>query len=276
MSEQRGEPNYIKEAFQWQYNVIGLGAAAAASLISLNPLPLILAAGVELMYLASVPQLPAFQRLIRSRKFQAEQKVHDATLNQMLYALPPERRDRHHQLQQVCVAIRANLARLSSASQMFTGQLDARLNGLLGAYVRLANHDMQHVQYLQTTNPDVIRREAASLKDRLPKDSPRVREINIKRVEILQKRLEKYDKIRENRQVIDAQCRAIEDVLQLIREQSLTMSDPQQVSDRLELLVKDVESTEDAVREVETIFQMSPELESMDETAASERNRLMN
>jgi len=107
---------------------------------------------------------------------------------------------------------------------------------------------VQHLQYLQITNPDSIRREAQSLTAKLPKDSPRVQEVNRKRIEILEKRLEKYGKISENRQVIDAQCRAIEDVLQLIREQSMTMSDPQQMSERLDMLVKDVESTEDTVR----------------------------
>ena len=57
-----------------------------------------------------------------------------------------------------------------------------------------------------------------------------------------------------NRQVIDAQCAATEDVLQLIRDQSVTMRDPQQISDQLETLVQDVEQTEQAVKEVEAIL----------------------
>ena len=69
--------------------------------------------------------------------------------------------------------------------------------------------------------------------------------------------MEKYEKIRENRQVIDAQCAAIEDVLQLIRDQSVTMRDPQQISDQLDNLVQDVEQTEETVREVEAIFELT-------------------
>ncbi len=260
------EPNYFKEAFQWQYNLIGLGGAVAASVISMNPLPLILAAGVELMYLATVPAMPRFQRLIRSRQFELNKDAQDENLKKMLYALPQPRRDRYQQLEQLCAVIRANLARLSSSSQMFVGQLDGRLNGLLAAFVRLANHDMQHIQYLNVTNPDSIRREAEALAAHLSKETPRVQEVNKKRIEILNKRLEKYSKISENRQVIDAQCHAIEDVLQLIREQSMTMEDPQQLSERLETLVRDVESTEDSVREVEAIFQMSPELDGQSES----------
>ena len=46
----------------------------------------------------------------------------------------------------------------------------------------------------------------------------------------------------------------IEDVLQLIRDQSVTMRDPQQVSDQLASLVRDVEQTEETVKQVESIF----------------------
>jgi TolA-binding protein len=67
--------------------------------------------------------------------------------------------------------------------------------------------------------------------------------------------------VRENQQVIDAQCSAIEDVLELIRDQSVTLRDPQQLSDQLENLVHDVEQTEQTVREVEAIFEMAaPEM----------------
>ena len=47
------------------------------------------------------------------------------------------------------------------------------------------------------------------------------------------------------------------DPLQLIRDQSVTMRDPQQINDHLESLVHDVEQTEETVREVESIFSVS-------------------
>jgi len=275
---QQREPNFVREAFHWQYNLIALGGAVAASLVSLSPLPLMLAAGVELMYIATVPNMSRFRRLVRSRQYEVEKKQHDEMLKGLLYALPPEAKGRYRQLQEICGKIRLNLAQLSSTSQIFVSQLDGRLNGLLAAFVRLSNYDVQHIQYLQSTNADAIKREIGALSSRLPKDSPRVQEVNRKRIEILEKRVEKFGKIQENRQVIDAQCRAIEDVLQLIREQSMTMSDPRQVSERLDSLVRDVESTEDAVREVEGIFQMSPEIEGSLEPpeAGGGRGRLLN
>ncbi len=274
----RSEPNYIKEAFKWQYNLIALGGAAAFSVVAGSPLPMMLAAGVELMYLASVPNISAFQRLVRSWQYADQKKEHDDRLREMQYALPPEIRDRFRNLEMITEAIRRNYARLSSTSQAFIGQIETQLQGLMTAFVRLANADTQHVQYLQNTDQNAIRREIQYLKDRLPKEALKVQEINKKRIEILDKRVEKHQKIRENRQVIDAQCRAIEDVLQLIHDQSITMTDPQQVSDRLESLVKDVEQTEETVREVEAIFQateqMSPSPESSGDSSSGGRDRL--
>lgn len=258
-SRQR-EPSYIKEAFKWQYNLIALGGAAAFSLVAQSPLPLMLAAGAELMYLASIPNMPAFQRLVRSWHYADEKKERDEKLRAMQFSLPPEIRDRYRHLETICDAIRSNYSRLSSTTQAFTGSIETQLQGLMTAFVRLSNADVQHVHYLQTTDANAIRREIQYLKDRLPKEAPKVQEINTKRIEILEKRIGKYGKIRENRQVIDAQCRAIEDVLQLIRDQSITMTDPQELSERLGSLVKDVEQTEESVREVEAIFQMTDQL----------------
>ena len=137
----------------------------------------------------------------------------------------------------------------------------------------------QQQQHLRSTGRDDIKREIALLQKNLSSEPQRVQEINQKRIEILNKRLEKFDKITENARVVDAQIAAVEDVLLLVRDQSVTMRDPQQVSDRLDSLVHDVEQTEQTVQQVETIFaDMSPDLNglmSLDDTsAASAPNRV--
>jgi hypothetical protein len=72
----------------------------------------------------------------------------------------------------------------------------------------------------------------------------------------------KFEKSQENGKVIDAQCAAIEDVLELIRDQSVSLRDPQQVNEQLDSLVRDVEHTEETVRQVEAIFELAtPEAE---------------
>ncbi len=251
--------NYVKEAAKLQYNWIALAGIAGFAVISGSALPLLLGAGIELMYLAVVPQNPRFQRLVRSWKYADEKRRHDRQLDAMFQEIPTEMRLRYADLDQICNAIRENYSRLSSTSQIFAQQTEDKLHGLMQAYVRLLHAAWQHREYLRTTDLRVVERELAQLQKEQESDTPKVQEINKKRIEILQKRVEKFKKIRENCEVIDAQCAAVEDVLGLIRDQSVTMRDPQQLSDHLESLVHDVEQTEETVHEVESIFENVPD-----------------
>jgi len=255
--------DYVKEALHWQYNWIGLAGAAVFALVSGTGLPLVLAAGLELIYLSLVPQSSRFRRLVRSWKFSEEKRRRERKLSELFNELLPERRKRYIELEARCREIRSNYERLSSASQIFLGQIEERLQGLLLAYLRLNSSSQQHAEYQAATDVSQIQREVDQLQKNLQSDAegPKVQEINRKRIEILNKRLGKFDKIHENRQVIDAQCKAIEDVLALIRDQSVTVQDPQEVSGQLDSLMQDVQQTEETVREVEAIFGLAtPEL----------------
>jgi hypothetical protein len=271
--DQSRDINFVKEAFHLQYNWIALAGAGVFALLSGSLLPVILAGGIELMYLAIVPQNWRFQRLVRSWKFSEEQQRHQQKLSQMLRSLPSDMQSRYWKLAEVCSSIHNNFNQLSTTSQIFLQQMDGRLSGLLNGYTRLLLAAAQQQQYLRSTDQNEIKREVTTLQKSLSADPPRVQEINKKRIEILTKRLEKYDKLCENRKVVDAQCSAVEDVLHLIRDQSVTMRDPQQISDQLDDLVKDVEETEQTVQQVEAIFSdLTPEMEgimSMDDTSTS-------
>ncbi|MBI2687865.1 MAG: hypothetical protein HYX27_16275 [Acidobacteria bacterium] len=249
-----GNVNYLKEAFKWQYNVIGLAGAAAFALVSGTALPIILAAGAEMMYMALVPQSSAFRRLVRSWKYEEEKKAHDLRVRQMQMQLTPMVRDRYVKLQQICQMIRGNYARLSSTSQIFVDQMSDRLDGLMTSFLRLANAGITYTEYIQRANPRQIDREVETLEKDLSRQPAKVQEINRKRVEILRKRQERFRKIVDDLQVINVQVEAIEDVLELIRDQSVTLSDPQMVSEKLDGLIADVESTEATVREIEDFF----------------------
>ena len=249
--------NFVKEALKWQYNWIGLGGAALFALVSGSGMPLVLAAGLEMIYLSMVPQSSAFRRLVRSWKYAEEKRRREVKLSAMFNELPPDMRKSYAGLTSMCAAIRANYSRLSSTSQMFLEEMQQRLDGLLQAYLRLLFAGFQHSQYLHTTDPNLIKHDLEKLQHSIETDPPKVQEINRRRIEILTKRLEKFAKVGENQKVVDAQCAAIEDVLELIRDQSVTMRDPQQVSDQLDNLVHDVEQTEETVREVEAVFEMA-------------------
>ena len=251
------QQDYIRAALKWQYNWIGLLGATIFAVVSGSGLPLVLAAGVELMYVALVPQSSRFRRLVRSWKYAGEKRAHQLRLAEMYRNQPPEVRSRYDFVLQVARGIRTNYEQLSASSQVFARQMAERLEGLLEGYLRLLVAAATHRDYLKSLNPEFVRGEITRLEKALTEDPPKVREINQHRIEILHRRLTKFEKIKENRQVIDAQCAAIEDVLQLIRDQSVTMRDPQEVSAQLDNLVQDVEQTEQSVREMEEIYALT-------------------
>jgi len=279
--------DFVKAALKWQYNWIGLAGAALFALVSGTGMPIVLAAGLELIYLSLVPRTSPFRRLVRSWKYAEQKRQREMKLSAMFNEMPPEQRTRYAALDTKCQAIRLNYSRLSSTSQMFLEQMEQRLRGLLEAYLRLLYANFQHSQYLKTTDPELIRRQTAQLQRTLSSDAPQVQEINRKRIEILTKRLERYQKVEENCKVVEAQCSALEDILELIRDQSVTMRDPQQVSDQLESLVHEVEQTEETVRQVEAVFELpAPEMEDTlapiaapspdDDSKPAERRRIRN
>ena len=274
--QDEGQFGYVKAAFHWQYNWIAMAGAVGFAVVSASAFPLLLGAGLELVYLSTIPRNSRFQRLVRSWKYAEEKREREKSLSVMFYELPPQMRARYGQLDQTCRAIRENYKRLTSTSQMFVDQMESKLEGLSQSYVRLLNAAFHHREYLRVTDPESIKKEAEQLQKDLAQDSPKVQEINRKRIEILNKRMEKFGKVRENCQVIDAQCAAVEDVLQLIRDQSVTMHDPQQISDHLDNLVKDVEQTEETVREVESIFDLSPLATPGFDTGSASRDRVRN
>src|SRR5580693_6017523 len=92
---QQQNVNYVKEAFHLQYNWIAMVGAGAFALVSGSFLPVILAGGLELMYLAIVPQNWRFQRLVRSWKFADQQREQQQKLGEMLASLPAEMQSRY-------------------------------------------------------------------------------------------------------------------------------------------------------------------------------------
>src|SRR3982074_1414912 len=87
--------NFVKEAFHLQYNWIAMVSAGAFALGSGSFLPIILAGGLELMYLAIVPPNWRFHRRVRSWKFSEQQQKQQQHLGDLLRMLPADLQSRY-------------------------------------------------------------------------------------------------------------------------------------------------------------------------------------
>ena len=87
----------------------------------------------------------------------------------------------------------------------------------------------------------------------------RLKDVKQRRVEILRKRVERFQKAEESRELVSHQLAGIEDLLKLTHEQSIAIRDPESVGRQLERLTEEAQSTEATVREMEQFLDITGE-----------------
>ncbi len=88
----------------------------------------------------------------------------------------------------------------------------------------------------------------------------RIQSIKAKTKAVLEKRLVRYTKALENKQLIDAQTETVLEVVQLLRDQSFSIRDPREITSQLDGLVSSAEETERGVRDMEDILSAEQDL----------------
>lgn len=259
------EPSYFAAAFKSQYNLIGLGTALGFALLSASALPLILAAGVEMVVLPLVAGNARFQRLVRARAHEDERQRdaarRQAETTELTRLLPPVELQRYRALEVQAGEIRRNYGGLDESSRLLLDELERKLDFLLGFYLRMRCALVRYERYFQTTDPERIQERVAMMEHDMASAPERLREIKARTRAVLEKRLERYQKALENRQLMDAQTETVQEVLQLLRDQSFTMRDPQSITAQLDGLVSAAEETERGVREMEALFAPDQDLD---------------
>ncbi len=252
------EPNYLVHAFKSQYNLIGLVTALGFAVLAGTGLPLLLAAGVEMVVLPLVAGSERFQRLVRARASEEHQEEKaskkQAETSQMLRALSRDEFQHYRALEVMAGEIRENYRALDSSSQLLLDELVQKLEFLLGFYLRMRYSITRYEAYFATTDPERIQERIAMLDHEMAQGPERVRQIKARTKTVLAKRLERYTKALENKQLIDAQTETVQEVLQLLRDQSLSMRDPRTITEQLDGLVSSAEETERGVRDMEDLL----------------------
>ena len=257
--------NPLKAAFLKRFNLAGLGGLAILSLATMSPVPLLVAAGLELVYLGTVPALPSFRRSLRLGAEKERRALEQAGLDQQLEELSPNQRECYFALKDLRDKTLENYRRLPGGSALLESS-SARLDGLLVSFVRLLGTLNDYRRYLNNTDRRTLEKELAELRVELgggEGGGDDLRELKKRRVEILEKRVERFDRAAQSREIISHQLASIEDFLRLLHEQSITIRDPTVVDRQLDRLAVEVQATDDTVRETERFMAFSEEISSV-------------
>lgn len=280
---------YLKEAFQFRWNLLVLGGATAAALVSGHAdvaLPLIAAA--EVTYLAGLTSLPRFQGAIDA-KVRAEEKglargavgnpnatpARDRLL-EVLRSLSEDRRSRFLRLRARCVemqrianAVRGETRDASGAShELRTPALDR----LLWVFLRLLLSDQAIAAFLQAADEKSIDQTLADLKtrekkrtdalpDELEADDRLLRSLRDS-MATAELRKDNLSKARDNAEFVQSELDRIENKIAAVTEMAISHTDPDTLSVQVDAIAEGVTQTEATIRELQSITGMTGEADA--------------
>jgi len=280
------DTNYTKEAFLHPWNLAFLIAAMFVTVMTSFvagaaswPIDTLLLFGmaIELLYLGIMPRQERFRRAIRSKE--AAEHAKPPSQKEIFQHLTKHSQRRYAKLRKLGKDMQGNYRKMSYASQGMLDSHVSKINGLLDSYLTLLYQRERYEQTSHTSAEAEVVRAISALREDMVDDPPKVRSIKQRRHKILEQRLDRLKKGVENLEIIDAQLETIEDVVKYIHEQSMTLSNPEEITFQLDTLLSEVEETQIAVEEIEDVFGRSKDLlEDLDsyeseEDKASRRTR---
>lgn len=274
---------YLQEAFLFRWNLLVLGGATVAALVSGHAdiaLPLIAAA--EVSFLAGLSSLPRFQSAIDAKAHGERREIASTSsspssaqtrdrLLEVLRSLSEERRSRFLRLRARCVemqrianAVRGDTGDASGASQeLRTPALDR----LLWVFLRLLLSDQAISAFLKAADEKSIDQSLTDLKQRekrrtdllddaLEPDDRLLRSIRDS-MATAELRKDNLAKARDNAEFVQVELDRIENKIAALTEMAISHSDPDSLSTQVDAIAEGVSQTEATIRELQSITGMS-------------------
>jgi len=245
----------LKDLIFNQYQAILLGGAAVASLISLNPLPLLAFLGGEFVLLPILDSGPV-RRMVNQRRNAAARVEAEARRARVIASFNPTYAKGYRQMENICQLIEANYKGLNGTSQAYLAEqrekLDSILDSCLSRLLALQRYD----RMLAARNDDAIKSEIKDLEAemRQPGLPERARLALEKNVELKRKLLASYGEARGTVKALTTELDSMLSLLEVLHQNSIAMRDPQTFSHELDSIVRQAEDSERMVREMESIL----------------------
>jgi hypothetical protein len=248
---------YLKMAFSNPYNLSLLIGGVAASILTANPLPALLAMGGEALWLLHAPESKTLRRLLWDPRFEKVRLAIEAEERaERMKNLPQKEKDRVNKL----VAKQWEIQRLANENPSFTGDLLrtelVKTHKLVDSFLQVALTVSRYDDYLNTIDFGALEKDRERYRQRaaLEKLGDQERELARKNFEVIMKRIDKLRDIRNYLNVARAQLDLIENSFQLIADQIVTMQSPNELSGQLDDLLDGVESIQQTAADTEKLL----------------------
>ena len=269
----------LRELIFNQYQAIVTGGAALASVLTLNPLPFLLWLGSEMVLLPVLDSGP-LRRLVARRRREAARAVQEQRRASLIAAFDGPHAKRYASMEELCRMIETNYQGLSGISQAYLaeqrGKLDNILDGCLNRMLALQRYEKMPA----TRSPADIKREIAALEQELngPGLNERARAALQKNLELKRKLLASYSEVGATMKALSTELDSMASLLEVLHQNSISLRDPQAISEELDTIVQQSEASDRAVREMEALLRSggggwAADLGENDAVPAAERDR---
>ncbi len=248
---------YLKMAFANPYNLSLLLGGVAASVLTANPLPALVALGAEGLWLLHAPENKTLRRLLWDPRFEKVRLAVEAQERaERMKTLSPEEQERVNRL----VEREQEINKLANQNPSFTGDLLrtelVKTHKLVDAFLEMALTVSRYERYLDSIDINALDRDRQRWQNKAQSDkTPEAeRDVAKKNLAVILKRTEKLRDIRNYLGVARGQLDLIENSFQLISDQIVTMQSPAELSGQLDDLLDGVDSIRQTALDTEKIL----------------------
>ena len=267
---------YIKKAFLYHWNLLGVATGAAVAFISGYPdvvLPVV--AALELIYLAGLSSNSRFQDAVIAAERKNEETIRSsssssARLNEILTALDNEDRGRYERLKDLCLELRHIADRIKGTIktelEVISDVQVKSINRLLWMYLKLLYSKNALESYFKAINVNEIQMRMKRAKERLeamgPEDSDSEseavrRESLMDTLKTCQKRLKNYRISTENYEFIGLELERLYSKIASLAEMGINQQDPNLITNEISVVSSSVEKAERTMDELDFITGLS-------------------
>jgi hypothetical protein len=258
MDSRDDQPNFLKAAFFNVYNLSLLGGAGLAALATQDWLVGVGALALEALWLVLGPDLKPFQRSVKNAARAQAEKAEQARIEGLLEQLSGRDFQRAKALAELRGEVERDIGQNPSFSAVLLRTELEKLGQLYQSFVKLAHACQQSEAYLATVSEKELTRqlEAQQALERNHADAALV-DLAKKNAQVLEKRLSAVKDIRVFLQRARGQMNLIENSVRLLRDQVLTMTSPNQLSEQLDGLLTSVDAVSQSVKDADALFSTS-------------------
>ena len=245
----------LRELILNQYQAIVTGGAVLASVVTLNPVPLLIWLGSELVLLPILDSGP-LRRLVNRRKRDAARARAAETRAAIIAGLTAPHAKRYTAMEQMCGQIEANYQSLTGTSQSYLSEQRAKLDMILtGCLTRLTA--LQRYQRAPPRRSEAeITREIKALEAELEGDDvpERAAAALRKNLELKARLLASIGQVEDTVRTLQTEIDSMESLVEVLHQNSMSLRDPQAIADELDTIVRQSEDSGRVVREMEALL----------------------